>query len=277
MKIVEQGILAQNGDTRIVRMKVTAADIARKAAPGQFVVVMADPKGERIPLTIVERDPQAGTVTLIFQETGLTTRLLGKIPAGGSLFALAGPLGNPTQIQQYGSVVVIGGGVGIAEAYPVAGALKEAGNRVTVLIGSRTKSLLILEEELKKVSDELLVATDDGTSGRKGFVTDILKEILARGACQLVYAVGPLPMMQAVAALTKSAGTKTIVSLNALMVDATGMCGCCRVTVDGRTRFSCVDGPEFEAHGIDWDELTMRNKMYCKQEEHLCRLSLRDE
>jgi ferredoxin--NADP+ reductase len=233
---------------------------------------------------VVDKDTQA--ITLIFQEAGLTTKLLGKMVVGDALYALAGPLGHPTEIKNYGQVILVGGGVGIAEIYPVARALKEAGNQITVILGARTKNLLILEKELKAISDDFFVATDDGSYGKKGFVTDILKDLLDQrpppkadppsaettNDQRLIYAVGPLPMMQRVSSVSKGSGVKTIVSLNALMVDGTGMCGCCRVSVAGKTRFSCIDGPEFDAHQVDFDELAKRNSVYREQEQHICRL-----
>jgi len=279
MKIIGKNTLGQSGDIKITALDVLTPDIAREAKAGQFVVLMVSQEGERIPLTIVDTDAAKGTVTLIFQEAGLTTKLLGKLDIGDNLYALAGPMGHPTEIKKYGRVILIGGGVGIAEIYPVAKSMKEAGNHVTVIIGSRTKELLILEKELKAVSDAVSITTDDGSYGRKGFVTDVLQELLAspRPAqdVMLVYAVGPIPMMRRVASVTKDTGVRTIVSLNALMVDATGMCGCCRVTVAGETKFSCVDGPEFEAHSVDWDELIKRNRIYDDKEKHICQLNAR--
>jgi ferredoxin/flavodoxin---NADP+ reductase len=278
MKIIGKNTLGEPGETKITALDVLSPDIAREARAGQFVVLMASREGERIPLTIVDTDPSRGRVTLIFQEAGLTTRLLGKLNVGDSLYAFAGPMGHPTEIRKYGRVILIGGGVGIAEIYPVAKSMKEAGNHVTVIIGSRTKALLILEKELKAVSDAFHVTTDDGSYGRKGFVTDVLQELLSSSPADarygLVYAVGPIPMMRRVAGVARDSGVRTIVSLNALMVDATGMCGCCRVTVGGETKFSCVDGPEFEANSVDWDELIKRNRIYDDKEKHICRLTL---
>jgi len=275
MEILEKKILADVSGSKIVQIKLAARDIAARAKPGQFVVLMASEEGERIPLTIAEIDENKTTITIIFQEAGLTTRLLAKLEAGGSLYALAGPLGHPTEIHENEDAFIVGGGVGIAEIYPVARAFKAKGNRVTTILGARTKELLILEEELKKTSDNFYVTTDDGSYGRKGFVTDILKDLLAgKKACNLVYAVGPIPMMRKVAETTKPFNVKTLVSLNALMVDATGMCGCCRVTIGGKTKFSCVDGPEFDAHEVDWDELIKRNRIYYDKEQHICKLSL---
>lgn len=297
MKILKKEILTEAKGTRTTKMEVEAPLVARKAKAGQFVVLMAKEEGERIPLTVVSADKKAGTITLIFQELGFTTKLLGSLAEGDELYSIVGPLGHATEIKSYGNVILIGGGVGIAEIYPVAKAMRDAGNKVFTIIGARTKELLILEKELKAVSDELHIATDDGSAGRKGFTTDILKEFLktslrggAKGADEailkkgiasfpsvarndmLVYAVGPIPMMEKVAQVTKSHGVKTVASLNALMVDGTGMCGCCRVTVGGEVKFSCVDGPEFDAHKVDWKELMVRSKIYCEKEEHICRL-----
>ncbi|RJO64762.1 MAG: sulfide/dihydroorotate dehydrogenase-like FAD/NAD-binding protein [Candidatus Omnitrophota bacterium] len=272
--IEEHAILAESQGVRIRRMVLYAPEIATKAKAGQFIVLMVSEYGERIPLTIVSRDATKGTVTLIFQEAGLTTTFLGRLVAGDFLYALAGPLGTPTEMACYGEVIIIGGGVGIAEAYPVAKAYKDIGNRVTAIVGARTKDFLILLDELKAVADEIHVTTDNGSFGRKGFVTDVLKELITKHKYNVVYAVGPLPMMKAVSNATKAANIKTLVSLNALMVDATGMCGSCRVSVDGKTKFSCIDGPEFPGHLVDWDELDKRNKIYASQEAHVCKLKL---
>jgi ferredoxin--NADP+ reductase len=273
MKILEKTILAGLQGTRVIKLLVHSPDIARKAKAGQFVVLMASEKGERIPLTIVDTDPQAGTITIILQEAGLTTVLLGKLKAGDSLFALVGPLGHATEIKNFGKVILIGGGVGIAEIYPVAKAMKEVGNHVISILGARTKDLLILENELKGVSGEFYVTTDDGSYVRKGFTTDVLGELLKKDKYGLVYAVGPIPMMKKVSQVTADFKVKTIVSLNALMVDGTGMCGCCRVSVGGQTKFSCVDGPEFDASLVDWDGLIKRNNIYAQQEKHICKLA----
>lgn len=273
MKILDKRVMGEYDGTRITAIEVLAPEIAAKAKAGQFVVLMAREDGERIPLTVVETNAAAGSVTVILQELGLTTKLLGGLKKGDSLYAIVGPLGHATPMKNYGRVIVVGGGVGIAEVYPVARALKEAGNSVTAIIGARTKGLLFFEKELSAASDALHVATDDGSYGKKGFTTDILGELLSKGACDLVYAVGPIPMMKRVAAATKDRGIKTMVSLNAIMVDGTGMCGSCRVTVAGKTMFSCVDGPEFDGHAVDWDELAKRNNIYQDKEKHLCRLS----
>lgn len=286
MKILKKDILAESSGVKITRLEVLAFDIAQKSKAGQFVVLMANEEGERIPLTIVDKDTKRGTITLILQEVGLTTKLLGRLNPGDSLYSLAGPLGHPTEIKKCGNVILVGGGVGIAEIYPVAKALKEAGNHIVTILGARTKGLLILEDELKKLSDEVYITTDDGSYGKKGFVTDVLQELLSRQlslpvrqagtvSCQLVYAVGPIPMMKNVSLVAKNFNVKTIVSLNALMVDATGMCGCCRVNVGGYTKFSCVDGPEFDASLIDWDELIKRNSVYTEKEKHICNLFIK--
>ncbi len=278
-RIRDKKVLTQAADRRIVQFTLEAPLIAAKALAGQFVVLMVHEAGERFPLTVVATDIASGTLTVIVQEAGLTTKLLGSLSAGDSLYALVGPLGHATPIKNYGKVILVGGGVGIAEIYPVAKALKSAANHVTAIIGAQTKTMLILEEDLKRVCDELHITTDDGSYGRKGFVTDILKELLAQSPApnpySLVYAVGPIPMMMNVAAVTKPAGIKTLVSLNALMVDATGMCGSCRVTVNGKVRFACVDGPEFDAQAIDWKEFEQRNRIYEDKEKHICKLKTR--
>lgn len=280
MKILKKEILVDIPGTKVTRLKVSAPDIARKAGPGQFVVLMVSEEGERIPLTVVEADASRGYIDMIFQEVGKTTKLAGSLKAGDSLYAIVGPLGHATEIKDYGTVILVGGGVGIAEIYPVAKALDAAGNHITTILGAREKRLLILEKELRAVSDELYITTDDGSYGEKGFVSDVVKRILSHpglpeakaGAGNLIYAVGPIPMMRAVSEIAKSFGIKTVVSLNALMVDATGMCGCCRVTVSGKTKFTCVDGPEFDAAMVDWDELEKRNSVYQEKEKHICKL-----
>lgn len=252
---------------------VTAPDIASKARAGQFVLLMVSEVGERIPLTIVDRDEKAGTITLIAQEIGLTTKLLGKLEVGESLYSLVGPLGHATPIKNYGQVILVGGGVGIAEIFPIAKAMKAAGNEVITIIGSRTKELLILENELKEVSTELHIATDDGTAGVKGFTTSILDSQLKPQTSNLVFAVGPIPMMAKVAEVTKKYNVKTIVSLNSLMIDGSGMCGGCRVSIKEEVKFTCVDGPEFDAQQVDWQELANRSKTYTEQEKHICKLT----
>jgi ferredoxin--NADP+ reductase len=273
MKIINKKILAKNQITKIVQFKVGSPVIAKKAKAGQFVVVMATEKSERIPLTLVDNNPQEGTITLIVQEAGFSTKQLAKLKEGDSLYSVTGPLGHPTEIKNYGKIILVGGGVGIAEIYPVAKALKKVGNDITTIIGTKTKDLLILEPELKQISNLFYISTDDGTAGKKGFVTDLLEEVISENSYDLVYTVGPLLMMREVARKTKEKKVKTLVSLAVLMVDATGMCGCCRVSVGSETKFACVDGPEFDAHSIDWQEVLSRNSMYTKKEKHICRLN----
>ncbi|MFH0918214.1 MAG: sulfide/dihydroorotate dehydrogenase-like FAD/NAD-binding protein [Candidatus Omnitrophota bacterium] len=274
MKILKKQIINDVAGVKITQLDILSPDIAVSAQPGQFVMLMASENGERIPLTIVNTDKIKGILSLIFQEAGFTTQSLGKLNPGDCLYSLVGPLGHPTQIKKYGKIILVGGGVGIAEILPVARALKDAGNQITTILGSRSKDLLILEAELKSVSDQIYIMTDDGSYGKKGFTTDMLKELLSLGKYDLIYSVGPIPMMKRVAAVGSEYKTKTLVSLNALMVDATGMCGCCRVTVSGEVKFSCVDGPDFDGHGVDWEELEKRNKVYSLQEKHICNLKL---
>ena len=246
--------------------EVEAPAVARKARPGQFIILRIDEKGERIPITVVDSSPKDGTIILIVQEVGKTTKKLGTMKVGDEIADIVGPLGNPSEIKKYGQVVVIGGGVGIAEAYPEAKALKEAGNRVICIIGARNKDLLILEEEMRQVSDELHITTDDGTKGRKGFVTDVLKDLISQKKIDLVSAIGPTIMMKVVSEMTRPHGIKTIVNLNPIMLDGTGMCGVCRVTIGGETKFACVDGPSFDGHLVDFDELMARLRIYLEEE-----------
>ncbi|WP_031513841.1 sulfide/dihydroorotate dehydrogenase-like FAD/NAD-binding protein [Desulfofalx alkaliphila] len=246
--------------------EVEAPKLAAKAKAGQFFMLRIDERGERIPLTIADYNCQAGTITTIFQEIGHTTKELGKLAEGDYILDLVGPLGEPTQIKNYGTVVCVGGGVGIAPIHPIARALKEAGNEVISVIGARNKELLFWEDKMAAVSDRLIVCTDDGSYGHKGFVTDVVKQLAEEGEIARVWAIGPMPMMRAMAATTKPLGIKTTVSLNPIMVDGTGMCGACRVSVGGETKFACVDGPEFDAHLVDFD-LAMRRLAYYKDEE----------
>jgi len=243
--------------------RIVAPRIARKRKPGQFVIVRVHAQGERVPLTIADADPASGTITLVVQGIGKTTKQLNAMNPGDRLADVVGPLGKPSEIKLFGTVVVIGGGVGTAIAYPTAKALTAAGNHVISIVGARTKDLVILESEMRAISSELHVTTDDGSYAEKGFVTDKLKALIAAGQkIDLVLAIGPIPMMRAVAETTRAPGIKTIVSLNPIMVDGTGMCGGCRVLVDGQSQFACVDGPEFDAHRVDFDTLTKRNAMY---------------
>ncbi len=273
MKILSKKVLVESDGVSIVSIIVESPDIAAKAKAGQFVVVMAHEKGERIPLTIVNADVKTGSIELIIQALGFSTKEIVKVNKGDSFYSLVGPLGHATPIKNYGNVILVGGGVGIAEIYPVSKAMKGAGNNVTAIIGSRKKELLILEKEMTEYSDELVIMTDDGSYGKKGFVTGPLKEYLEKSKYDLVYAVGPIPMMRAVSTVTKNFDVPTLVSLNVLMVDGTGMCGGCRVTVGGEIKFTCVDGPEFYANEVDWDELQKRNSVYDEKEKHICRLN----
>jgi ferredoxin--NADP+ reductase len=263
-QVVTKKELAQN----IKLVEVLAPEIAEKAQPGQFVILRVDEKGERFPLTLVDWNRRKGTITLIFLEVGVSTKKLGMLEEGDAVMDVAGPLGNPSEIKNYGTVSVVGGGVGTASAYPIARALKEAGNKVISIIGAKTAGLLILENEMKKVSDELHISTDDGTKGQKGFVSDVLKMLIQKGYhFNLAYAIGPAVMMRAVAEVTRPYNIKTIVSLNSIMVDGMGMCGACRVSVGGETKFACVDGPEFDAHKVDFGELIKRQTSFLAEEK----------
>jgi ferredoxin--NADP+ reductase len=248
-------------------MVIEAPEIARKRKAGQFVTLMIDDKGERIPLTIVDSDSEKGTITIIYQIVGKTTTHLASLKKGDYIMHILGPLGHPTEIENFGTAAIVGGGVGIGVAYPIAVALKKAGNKVISIIGARTKDILILEDEMKAASDELLVSTDDGSYGFCGFTSQVLQNVIDRGQkLDIVYAIGPVPMMRVLANLTKPYGIKTIVSLNPIMVDATGMCGACRVSVGGKTKFGCVDGPEFDGHQVDFPLLMSRLRMYSDEE-----------
>ena len=251
---------------RIIKLKVEA-NFTSSPLPSQFVILMVSPYGERIPLTIVEKEGNA--ITLIFQEVGFTTQLLGSLKEGDSLYSLIGPLGNPFRAQKYGKVVVIGGGVGVAEMFPVVKALKKEGNYVISILGARSKKFLILEEEIRSNSDKVFISTDDGSKGEKGFTTQILERLLKEERIDLVYSVGPLLMMKKTSEITKLYQVKTIVSLNPIMVDGTGMCGSCRVIVGGKVHFACVDGPDFDAHLVDFDDLLKRNSRFVEEEKKI--------
>ena len=252
----------------IKRLSILAPRIARKQQAGQFVIVRLHDHGERIPLTIASSNPAQGTVDVIVQAIGKTTHEMNLLNTGDSILDVVGPLGKASEVKNFGTVVVIGGGVGTAIAYPTAAAMKKAGNKVISIVGARSKDLVILEDEVKAVSDVTFIVTDDGTYGRKGLVTDQLKDLINNGtAIDLVLAIGPIPMMRAVAEVTRADRIHTVVSLNSIMVDGTGMCGGCRVSVDGKSEFACVDGPEFDAHKVDFDVLTSRNRMYREQEQ----------
>jgi ferredoxin--NADP+ reductase len=251
----------------IKRFVIEAPRIARKRQAGQFVIVRVYACGERIPLTIADGNPEQGTITLIVQGIGKTTKLLNLLEAGDAVLDLVGPLGKPSEIRNYGTAVVIGGGVGAAIAYPTARALHEAGNHVISILGGRNRDLVILEDEIRIISGEVFVTTDDGSHGRKGLVIDPLKELIAAGrALDLVLAIGPPRMMQAVAEVTRPHRIHTVVSLNSLMVDGTGMCGGCRIITSDGARFACVDGPEFDAHTVDFEILVQRNRTYMERE-----------
>ncbi|MEN8114796.1 MAG: sulfide/dihydroorotate dehydrogenase-like FAD/NAD-binding protein [Actinomycetota bacterium] len=244
------------------RIVLEAPKIAKKHQAGQFVIVRVTPDGERIPLTIAEADAEAGSITLFVQAIGRTTTLMTELEAGDGLVDVAGPLGHASEIKDYGTAVVVGGGVGTAIAYPIAKALAEAGNRVIAIIGGRTREYVLLEDELASHGIEVIPCTDDGSYGRKGFVTEALADVVAEEEVGVVFTIGPVPMMGAVAEVTRPAEIETVASLNPIMVDGTGMCGGCRVEVGGETKFACVDGPEFDAHEVDFRLLARRNTSY---------------
>lgn len=274
-KIVRKEVL----NSSVTLLEVEAPKIARKALPGQFIILRIDDDGERIPLTIGDYDREKGTITIIFQKVGLTTMLLGDLNVGDDIKDFVGPLGVPTHIDEgVKRVCVVGGGVGCAIAYPQAKYLHQAGYQVDVIAGFRSKDIVILEEEFKAACTNFYLTTDDGTYGEKGFVTDKLKSLIEAGnQYDLVIAIGPVPMMKFVCKTTEPYGIKTLVSLNPIMVDGTGMCGGCRVTVGGKVKFACVDGPDFDGHQVDFDELMNRNTIYREQEaaakeQHECRM-----
>lgn len=252
----------------VSRMAIEAPLIARKHRPGQFVILINDENGERIPLTVADKDPDKGHIVVIFQEVGKSTREMALRKAGEHLFDVVGPLGKATHIDKFGTVICVGGGIGTAPIYPITRAFKEAGNHIITILGARNKDLFIMEEEMAAVSDELFYTTDDGSRGRHGFVTDEIQSILDGGTrVDLLVAIGPAIMMKVVSNLTRKYDLETLVSLNSIMVDGTGMCGACRVTVGGTTKFVCVDGPEFDGHQVDFDELMKRQQMYRDQEK----------
>jgi len=247
---------------------VFAPNIAVKAKAGQFVIVIPDAVGERIPLTIGDYDCERGTLTLVFMVVGASTQKLSDMGVGEELYALAGPLGHPTEIDRYGTVVLVAGGVGTAPIYPIARALKEKGNKVIAIQGARTKNLLFWQDRIASVVDQHIITTDDGSFGRKGLVTEPLKDLLDNHEpIKMVWAIGPAIMMKFCAKTSQPFGVRTMVSLNPIMVDGTGMCGACRVRVDGKTLFGCVDGPEFDGHKVDWDLLIARQRTYLEQEK----------
>lgn len=264
----------------VTLMEIHAPLVARKAQPGQFIIFRVDEEGERVPLTIAGYDRARGNVTIIFQKVGYTTEKLGALNVGDQLLDFVGPLGEPSQIEGLHRVAVIGGGLGVAIAYPQAKALHDAGAQVDLIVGFRSQELIILQEELTQACTELTIMTDDGSNGRQGFVTQALAQKLEAGvAYDAVIAIGPMPMMKAVCDLTRPYAVKTIVSMNPIMIDGTGMCGGCRITVGGETKFACVDGPDFDGHLVDWDEAMARSRMFrpeearAREKGHVCRLT----
>lgn len=252
---------------RVHLFRVAAPIVARKAQAGQFIILRIDEAGERIPLTIADYDRGAGTVTVVFMEVGKTSTRMAGLRASDSLATFVGPLGIPTEVEKFGTVCCMGGGFGTATIFPIARAMKEAGNRVVSIIGFRTRDLMFWEEKMRSVSDELIVTTDDGSCGRQGLVTEPLRELCEAGKIDRVVAIGPIPMMKFVSRTTEPFRVPTVVSLNPVMVDGTGMCGACRVSVGGKTRFVCVDGPDFDGHLVNWDELAARNQIYRENEK----------
>jgi ferredoxin/flavodoxin---NADP+ reductase len=265
-KIVKREEMSQG---TVILNEIEAPLIAKKAKPGQFVILKANEEGERIPLTMADTNPAKGTITIIYMVVGKSTALFRDLKVGEGYQDVIGPLGKATHLEKVGKVVCVGGGTGVAVLHPITRGLKEIGNDVTCIIGARNKGLLIMEEHMKIASNDLRICTDDGSYGHHGFVTDILKEILKEGDVKLVVAIGPVPMMKAVSNITKEFNVTTMVSLNPIMVDGTGMCGGCRVTVGGKTQFACVDGPEFDGHQVDYDELILRLRAY-QEEEKKC-------
>lgn len=271
-KVLDKKMLSRD----VVQMKLLAPEIASERQAGQFIIVQVDSDfSERIPLTIADADEKAGSITIIFQIVGKSTLKLAQKETGESVENLLGPLGKPTHIEKFGTVVCVGGGIGVAPLHPIAQAMKKAGNRVITIIGARTKDLLILEDEMRAIADELIICTDDGSYGRKCLVTEPLKEICEKGRADLAVTIGPAIMMKFCAETTRPFGVKTYASLNTIMVDGTGMCGGCRVTVGNETKFVCVDGPEFDAHLVDFDNMMLRLRSYKPQEQdanHACHL-----
>ena len=275
-KVLKKDLLSPG----VFRFDVDAPRIAKKTQPGQFIILRVDEEGERIPLTVADFDREKGIITIIFQVVGASTQLLSELNEGDAILDFVGPLGRKSEVKPgLGTVVCIGGGIGVAPIYPIARAMKQAGNHVVSIMGARSKDILIMEPEMKAASDELLIATDDGSDGVHGFVTTALQQLIDRGVKpDLVYAIGPVVMMRSVVEATRPLGIKTIVSLNPVMVDGTGMCGGCRVQVGDETKFACVDGPEFDGHLVDFAGLMARQGMYRAQEaeekDHVCRIGL---
>ena len=274
-KILRKEELSPN----VYAMDIEAPRVAKKAQAGQFIVLRVDEKGERIPLTIADFDREKGKILIVFQVIGASTMQLAAMEAGDSLLDFVGPLGQPSEIEKMGTVVVVGGGIGVAPTYPIARAMKEAGNKVIAIMGAKTKDILIMEDEMKKVTDEVVVTTDDGSYGIKGFVTNAVQMLVDRGEkIDQITAIGPVIMMKSVADATRDLGIRTIVSLNPIMVDGTGMCGCCRVQVGDETKFACVDGPEFDGHLVDFKGLMSRQRTYrdleAEAKDHVCNIGL---
>jgi ferredoxin/flavodoxin---NADP+ reductase len=263
-KIVRREEMAEG---TVVLNEIEAPRIANKALPGQFVILKSGEDGERIPLTMADTDPDKGTITIIYMVVGKSTALFKTLQVGDGYEDVIGPLGKATHLEKVGKVVCVGGGTGVAVLHPITRALKEVGNDVTCIIGARNKGLLMLEEQMRSASHDLRVCTDDGSYGHHGFVTDVLKKVLDDGDIKQVVAIGPVPMMKAVSNLTREYDVPTLVSLNPIMVDGTGMCGGCRVSVGGETKFACVDGPEFDGHKVDFDELSLRLQAYLEDEK----------
>jgi ferredoxin--NADP+ reductase len=263
-KIVRREEMAKG---TVILNEIEAPLIARKAKPGQFVILKANETGERIPLTMADTDPDKGTITIIYMVVGKSTAIFKTLKVGDGYQDVIGPLGKATHLENVGTVVCVGGGTGIAVLHPITRGLKQVGNKVISIVGARSKDLLILEDHMKAVSDELHVCTDDGSYGHHGFVTEVLKDVLANNDVSLVVGIGPVPMMKFVCKITEESKVKTMVSLNPIMIDGTGMCGGCRVSVGGKTRFACVDGPEFDGHLVDFDELMLRLQAYCDDEK----------
>jgi NAD(P)H-flavin reductase len=261
-RIVRRTVLAED----IVRLDVEAPRIAVKRRAGQFVIVRGAREGERLPLTICDSDPEAGTITLIIQAVGASSHRICALQEGDEVPDLCGPLGKPTEVRNFGTVVCVGGGLGTAPLYPIVKALREAGNRIVTIVGARSENLLILVDDMRAISDEVLLASDDGSVGHKGFVSEVLQQVIDREPVHACVAIGPVMMMRACAEVTRGPGIHTMVSLNPIMVDGTGMCGGCRVTVGGKTRFACVDGPEFDGHEVDYLELAARLRAYTEFE-----------
>ena len=275
-KILKKEELSPN----VYAMEIDAPRVAKKAEPGQFIVLRVDEKGERIPLTIANFDRETGRILIVFQVIGASTMELAALNEGDSVLDFVGPLGRPSEIGKLdGTMVVVGGGIGVAPTFPIARAMKEAGNKVIAIMGAKTKDILVMEDEMKQVTDEIVVTTDDGSRGIKGFVTNAVQALVDRGEkIAQITAIGPVIMMKSVADATRALGIKTVVSLNPIMVDGTGMCGGCRVTVGDETKFACVDGPEFDGHLVDFKGLMSRQRMYrdmeAEEKDHVCKIGL---